>query len=101
TWGNGSTGISGTVSAANSLVGSNPGNGIVGNLSSGDLVGSWVTSLTNGNYVVKSPYWNGNRGAATWGSGSTGISGTVSAANSLVGNNSGDQVGGVLTGGDL
>ena len=89
TWGNGSTGISGTVSAANSLVGSNPG----------DQVGSFngrnsVTPLSNGNYVVDSPYWNGGRGAVTWGNGSTGISGTVSAANSLVGSNPGDYVGG-------
>ena len=67
TWGNGSTGVSGTVSAANSLVGSNPG----------DYVGGvMVTPLSNGNYVVESPNWNGNRGAATWGNGSTGISGT-------------------------
>ena len=54
---------------------------------------SGVTPLSNGNYVVESPYWNGNRGAATWGNGSTGISGTISAANSLVGSNPGDGVG--------
>ena len=82
TWGNGSTGISGEVSAANSLVGTQPN----------DYVGSGITPLSNGNYVVGSRFWNGNRGAATWGNGSIGISGVVSAANSLVGTQSGDQV---------
>ena len=48
-----------------------------------------MTALTNGNYVVRSTDWdNGavvNAGAATWGNGTTGVSGVVSAANSLVG----------------
>ncbi len=89
TWGSGTGGIRGTVSAANSLTGSSPY----------DLVGhGHVTALTNGNYVVASPSWNDDRGAATWGSGTTGVSGTVSAANSLVGSNPGDYVGGELIG---
>src|SRR5439155_544390 len=92
TWGNGSTGVNGTVSDANSLIGSNPG----------DQVGfqdysASVTPLSNGNYVVASPYWNGNRGAVTWGNGSTGVSGTVSEGNSLVGSNPGDYVGYSIT----
>ncbi len=75
---NGSTGTTGSPSAANSLVGSDPG----------DQVGSGgVTALTNGNYVVTSPHWDKDEGAATWGNGSTGASGTVSAANSLIGSN--------------
>ncbi|HLJ91609.1 MAG TPA: hypothetical protein VKU02_00315 [Gemmataceae bacterium] len=82
TWGDGSTGVRGIVSAANSLVGSN----------SGDNVGR-VLRLTNGNYVVESSLWNGTRGAVTWGSGSAGVSGLISAANSLVGSNPGDMVG--------
>ena len=56
-----------------------------------------MTVLSNGNYVVRSPDWdNGaaaDAGAVTWGSGTTGITGTVSAANSLVGSTAGDQVG--------
>jgi len=44
-----------------------------------------VTALSNGNYVVESPYWNGQRGAATWGDGSAGVTGPVDATNSLVG----------------
>src|SRR5206468_2687549 len=88
TWSNGSTGISGTVSAANSLVGSNPGDRVGSNFDGNPL----VTLLTNGNFVVASPQWNGNRGAVTWQDGSTGTSGTVSAANSLVGSNPDDYV---------
>ncbi|MDH4474974.1 MAG: hypothetical protein QE274_00745 [Verrucomicrobiaceae bacterium] len=90
TWGNGSTGIFGPVSAANSLVGTSI-NDQVGN--------SGVTDLTNGNYVVSSPLWDNtspaaaNAGAVTWGNGSTGISGPVTAANSLVGSSANDQVG--------
>jgi hypothetical protein len=88
TWGNGSTGTSGVVSATNSLVGS----------TANDYVGSGaVTALTNGNYVVRSGSWdNGsevNAGAVTWGNGSAGISGVVSATNSLVGSTAGDEVG--------
>ena len=99
TWGNGSTGVSGTVSDANSLVGSNPGDLSYSN--PGDQVGDSVTPLSNGNYVVKSPNWNGGLGAATWGNGSTGTSGIVSAANSLVGSNPGDGVGGATSMGAL
>jgi Repeat of unknown function (DUF5650)/MBG domain (YGX type)/Bacterial Ig domain len=88
TWGSGSTGISGPVSAANSLVGT----------SSEEKLGrSGVTALINGNYVVLNPAWdNGTTldvGAVTWGSGSLGISGTASAANSLIGTTAEDQVG--------
>jgi filamentous hemagglutinin family protein len=87
TWGSGLTGISGVVSAANSLVGS----------TANDIAGGGVTALTNGNYVVASSTWdNGavlNAGAATWGSGTSGVSGAISAANSLVGSTANDQVG--------
>src|SRR5262249_28004697 len=79
TWADGNTGISGPISEANSLVGTDPG----------DQVGAFVTPLGNGNYVVASPNWNGGplngRGAATWVNGSTGTSGTISVADSLTG----------------
>jgi len=87
TWGNGSTGTTGTVSSSNSLVGS----------TSGDSVCLAITALSNGNYGVASPNWNGNTGAATWGNGSTGTTGTVSSSNSLVGSTANDQVGSTLT----
>ena len=87
TWGNGATGITGTISDTNSLIGSTANDG----------VGNNVTALSNGNYVVSSFSWhNGtaaNAGAATWGNGTTGVTGTVSAANSLVGSTANDRAG--------
>jgi filamentous hemagglutinin family protein len=93
TWGNGATGVKGVVSSSNSLVGS----------SSNDYVGlGGITELSNGNYLVHSSNWNNgaalNAGAVTWVSGTAGTSGTVSAANSLVGSTTGDYVG---SGGDI
>lgn len=88
TWGNGTTGITGVVSALNSLVG----------LQADDKVGAdHVEALNNGNYVVQSRHWdNGSvhdAGAVTWANGATGISGAVSVSNSLVGSSANDQVG--------
>ena len=83
TWGSGTTGVNGTVSAANSLI-------AAGSSAQGTTVA--VTSLSNGNYVVSFIGWNGNLGAVTWGNGTTGTTGIVSAANSLVGSNFGDYV---------
>jgi large exoprotein involved in heme utilization and adhesion len=93
TWGNGVTGTSGVVSSANSLVGSSADDVVSGEN------GSTITALTNGNYVVGSSQWdNGtgiaNAGAATWGNGATGISGTINAANSLVATRLNDKVSG-------
>jgi hypothetical protein len=91
TWADGSNAIVGSVSAANSLVGT----------TAGDYVSyGGVTALKNGNYVVASVYWNNgvpnsHFGAATWGNGSSGITGPVSAGNSLIGTTSGDFVGDV------
>jgi hypothetical protein len=84
TFGNGVTGISGVVSAANSLIGS----------TTGDTVGLYdVTAFSNGNYVVSSPAWHldagrSGAGAVTFGNGTTGIKGVVSAVNSIVGSTS-------------
>ncbi|MFN8443123.1 MAG: choice-of-anchor D domain-containing protein [Caldilineaceae bacterium] len=88
TWGNGNTGISGAVSSSNSLVGN----------ASGVMLGEEsVRELSNGNYVVRSPKWIGdfviNRGAVTWGNGSTGTSGVVNSSNSLVGSTKDDNIG--------
>ena len=83
------TGVVGVVSSSNSLVGS----------SKGDAVGAEsVTTLSNGNYVVESSEWNGGTGASTWGNGSKGVRGVVSAANSFVGSANGDYVGNVSGG---
>jgi hypothetical protein len=88
TWGNGTTGISGIITVANSLVGSKT-NDEVGRLA--------TTALTNGNYVVATPFWDDgavvNAGAVTWGNGTTGVSGIITSANSLVGSQNNDSVG--------
>lgn len=89
TWCDGNGGTVGPVSAANSLVGTQP---------SDRVGGSDIVDLQNGNYLVLSQYWdNGgvaNVGAATWCNGEGGTTGNVSAANSLVGSTAEDQVGG-------
>jgi Repeat of unknown function (DUF5650)/Secretion system C-terminal sorting domain len=93
TWGNGTTGITGVVSSANSLVGS----------SQIDRVGSGVMILSNGNYLVITPFWNdlvtgnGNAGAVTWGSGTTGVVGIISSSNSLIGSSGGESLGNPLS----
>src|ERR1041384_2089973 len=98
TWGNGTTGVTGVVSGTNSLVGSTVGDAVSG-------AGGGVTVLGNGNYVVRSPNWrNGaatNAGAVTWVSGSTTVTGAVSAANSLIGGLANDQIGGGGGGGGV
>lgn len=63
----------------------------------GDQIGSnGIVVLANGNFLVRSPRWdNGaavNAGAVTWCSMTTGCNGEVSAANSLVGGTSGDDI---------
>ncbi|SNT23981.1 filamentous hemagglutinin family N-terminal domain-containing protein, partial [Noviherbaspirillum humi] len=88
TWGSGSTGITGVVSSTNSIVGTQ----------ANDKIGyGSVIPLTNGNYVIRSYFWNNGTatqaGAATWGNGSIGTSGTISSTNSLVGAQANDQVG--------
>jgi hypothetical protein len=91
TWGNGATGVPrGVVSAGNSLVGTR----------TGDLIGfgsTGVTVLSNGNYVISSPFWSDDIvnqvGAVTWGGGSTPTSGFISPANSVTGNKVNDFVG--------
>ncbi|MBL9115143.1 MAG: hypothetical protein JNJ83_09045 [Verrucomicrobiaceae bacterium] len=83
----GSTGRVGTVNASNSLVGGK----------SSDFSFSTVTALTNGNYVVSTPFCdNGatlDTGAVTWGDGVAGITGTISTAKSLMGSSANDSVG--------
>lgn len=94
TWADGTTGITGTVDATNSLVGSSTNDQL--GFSTHEK-GRTVTALNNGNYVVKSPSWDNaglaDAGAVTWGDGTIGIAGEISAANSLVGSSAGDNVG--------
>ena len=75
TFANGSTGITGEVSAANSFVGAEPN----------DRVGSYVSPLANGNYLIQSVYGSNNIGALTVGNGLSGTTGILSAVNSVLG----------------
>jgi hypothetical protein len=81
----GNAAITGTPGPARSLVG----------IAANDRVGGLdrMTVLANGNYVVRVPNWNQNRGAVTFGSGTLGVVGPISAANSLVGTETTHQVG--------
>ena len=79
-----SFGLIGTVSSANSLVGSN----------TNDAVGGSTNFFNGTGYtVVSNLSWNGNRGAVTWMSTAAPLTGVISAANSLVGANPNDYVG--------
>ena len=73
----------GVISAANSLVGS----------TAGDNVGGIVQNFYGSGVVIRSPNWNGARGAVTFYSAGPFAIGEVSAANSLVGANANDRVG--------
>ncbi|RYD32103.1 MAG: choice-of-anchor D domain-containing protein, partial [Verrucomicrobiaceae bacterium] len=83
TWVDGAVGITGSISPANSLTGSRPGDQV--GLRYWYFFSSGVIPLANGNYVVHSSDWNGGRGAFTWANGATGVRGEVSEGNSLVG----------------
>jgi Repeat of unknown function (DUF5650) len=88
-WGDGRTGIVGTVSSSNALVGSSAFDAIASN--------GGVFVLADGHYVVASPGWDNagqsNVGAATWGDGESGVSGSITASNSLIGTNAGERLG--------
>ncbi len=102
TWMSGTTGrlstlaAGGTVSAANSLVGSTAGDRV--------SLGYGFWQLSNGNVLVRSAYWSNGvtaagAGALTWMNGVTGalsdatLGGAISASNSLIGGTAGDNVG--------
>ena len=86
TWVNGAAGAAGAISTTNSLVGT----------TANDKVGTAITALSNGNYVINSPTWdNGttiDAGAITWGNGTIGSVGTINSANSLIGSTTSDGI---------
>ena len=102
TWVNGTTGLNGVVSPANSLVGSSA-NDQVGYVTDPvvppyDSIADYsISVLANGNFLVTSLFWNNgaaaHAGAVTFGNGASGVAGVVSAGNSLVGTHANDQVG--------
>ena len=79
------------MTASNSLFGVSPQDGA-------DL---GVTTLANGNYVVRAPRWDRplsgspitDAGAIVLGSGSSGVTGVISAQNALIGSSADDRVG--------
>lgn len=80
TWGDGTTGVVGPVTTANSLYGT----------TSDDSVSNGrVSAVSNGNYVVTSADWNDgltmNAGAATFGLGASGARNPVTSSNSVIG----------------
>jgi len=79
----GTTGCPATINSSNSLVGTN----------NGDVIGNPV-ALSDGNYVVRSPQWNGARGAVTWCSAAAPCVGSITSANSLIGGAANNEVGG-------
>ena len=85
------------VSAANSLVGTQAGDG----------TGIHAIALTNGNYVIAAPLWDKpgapNAGSVTWADGSAGRVGVIDAATSMTGVVAEDAIGalvGALTNGN-
>lgn len=91
-WADGETGISGLVSENTQIVGNRDQASVGRNLSLPN-----ITPLTNGNFVINSPNWvNGaglRVGASTWVDGSGPATGSVGAANSLIGVEDGDAIG--------
>ncbi len=79
TWCDGSVGCTGAVTTANSLYGT----------TASDVIGTSVTALANGNYIVTSTSWDdgatANAGAVTVCTGTAGCTGAVSRGNSLAG----------------
>jgi hypothetical protein len=86
-WADGNSGVSGIISPANALTGTQ----------AEDFVGNRSFALAGGDFAVQSPQWNDGAindvGAVTWSDGVAPIAGTVSSANSLIGGSIGDQVG--------
>jgi hypothetical protein len=94
TWGSGTAGVAGPISASNSLVGISS----IAHVGDSSVDNYGVTALNNGNYVVSSPNWSpdgsgSHFGAVTWGSGAMGVTGAISTTNSLVGSYLHDYVG--------
>jgi len=81
----------GIVLAANSLTSASPG----------DFQSVALTALSNGNFVVSLPFWDNNgvvsAGAVTWVSASVDTGGQVTTANSLVGDETNEDVGSSVT----
>ncbi|MCW5624629.1 MAG: filamentous hemagglutinin N-terminal domain-containing protein, partial [Burkholderiales bacterium] len=86
TFGNKSTGLTGTVNASNSLIGA----------AAGDQFGFSefeLDSLGGTRYLFANSRWNGGRGIVTWLDLASALPGVLSSSNSLVGSAAGDNIG--------
>ena len=95
TWVDGSVGLNGEVSSSNSLTGTRPQDYVCG---------YGVTTLANGHYVIRHPYWSEGAvqsvGAVSWCDGSKGCRGSLAASQALTGSHEGDYVGKTFGGTD-
>ena len=88
TWADGTTGVIGPITSANSLIGATASDFI-----GGDIVGNAgkIFRFSNGNYAITSGFWdNGatvNAGATTWGNASVPLTGFINSCNSIIGGN--------------
>lgn len=92
----GASAVGTAVSTANSVYGTNSGNGYMGDETYSSL--NFIAyPLDNGHYVITHPYWDSESttdvGAVMWGDGTTGTTGTLTPGNSLHGAQNNDQVG--------
>ncbi|MFK7917957.1 MAG: HYR domain-containing protein [Ilumatobacter sp.] len=87
TLGQAGVGVVGTISSSTSLVGTQQDDGRE----------MGVEPLTNGHYVVSTPWWSNGSvesvGAVTWADGATGLAGRISPSTSLVGSSPLDLIG--------
>ncbi len=93
-WIDGSSGLTGAISPANSLIGTNTGDFPINTFWGSPVV--WP--LANGNYVVNAKGWDGvlvDRGAVVWADGRRGITGVLSADIALIGTRTADALGDV------
>ncbi|WP_165940079.1 T9SS type A sorting domain-containing protein [Dyadobacter psychrotolerans] len=84
-WCDGNIGSSGTV---------NPATAIIGAQANDQIARGGVTPLSNGHYVISSPFWDNaavpDVGATTWANGTMTTAGTVSISNSIIGSSTND-----------
>ncbi len=104
TWANGTQTSSFVVSSSNSIVGVTAGDRVGGINEFGVTNEKDIVVLSNGNYVIRAPYWDNtasgfsNAGSVRLCSGTTPSSGVLNFSNSLVGSFSNYRLGEFVTG---
>ncbi len=104
TWADGTQTSSFVVSASNSVVGVIAGDRVGGINQFGVTIDKDIIVLSNGNYVIRAPYWDNtasgftDAGAVRLCNGTTSSSGIINASNALVGSFSNYRLGEFVTG---